>query len=68
MARRRTALLLGLAAVVVGTVQVATTLAGAARTGLLTVIAALRLYCCGSLLVVGVLVLVNLWRDHNHRP
>jgi hypothetical protein len=32
------------------------------------VIAALRLYFCGSLLVVGVLVLVNLWRDHRDDP
>jgi hypothetical protein len=39
-------------------------LASAVRTHLLTVIGALRLFFCGSLLVVSALVLVNLGRDH----
>jgi hypothetical protein len=64
LASRRTLLVLGFAAALVGAVQVGTTLAG----HLLTVIAALRLFFCGSLLVVGALVLVNLWRDHKKDP
>jgi hypothetical protein len=68
LASRRTLLVLGFAAALVGAVQVGTTLAGAARSHLLTVIAALRLFFCGSLLVVGALVLVNLWRDHKKDP
>jgi hypothetical protein len=59
---RRSAFFLGLAATVVGVVQVGTTLVGVGRTHLVTVIAALRFYFCGSLLVVGALVLGNLWR------
>lgn len=67
MASRRTVLVLGLAATLVGSIQVATTLADAASSHLLSVIAALRLFFCGSLLVVGALVLVNVWRPHE-RP
>ena len=68
MATRRTLLLVGLTAVLVGTIQVASTLVGVVRIHLLTVIATLRLYFCGSLLVVGSLVLVNLWREHKNNP
>ena len=64
---RRTALLLALTAAVVGSIQVGSALAGAARDHVLTVIATLRLVFCGSLLVVGAMVLVNLWRDHKNR-
>ena len=67
-ASRRSALLLGLGAAVVGAIQLWTTLVGVTRTHLVTVIAALGFYSCGSLLVVGTLVLVDLWRDHGkHR-
>ena len=65
MTSRSSMLILGLSAILVGAVQVGATLAGAASSHLLTVIAALRLLFCGSLLVVGTLVLVNLWRDHH---
>jgi hypothetical protein len=64
LASRRTALVLSLAATLVGAVQVGTTLAGVATSHLLTVIAALRLFFCGSLMVVGALALVTVWHDH----
>jgi hypothetical protein len=62
MASRSNALLVGLAAVLVGALQVGTTLTAAAKTHL-TIIATLRLSFCGSLLVVGALVLVSSGRD-----
>ena len=53
MVSLETALLLGLTATLVGAVQLGTTVAGMASGHLLSVIAALRLFFCGSLLVVA---------------
>jgi hypothetical protein len=56
----RTFLIMGLAAVVIGSIQVGATLAlVGSNAHALTVIDTLRLFFCGSLATVGVLVLVN---------
>jgi len=55
---------MGLVAVAIGSIQVGATLALVASSAhALTVIDTLRLFFCGSLATVGVLVLVNLGQD-----
>jgi hypothetical protein len=54
----------GLAAAVIGSMQVASIIIRvASAAGFLTVINGLQLIFCGSLLVVGILTLINVWRD-----
>ena len=58
-------LVMGLAAVVIGTVQVLTSLPDLGSSGYtLTIMATLRLLVCGSLVTVGALTLVVLWQEH----
>ena len=60
MVHERTLLLMGFAALVIGSIQVGATLASVASSAhALTVIDTLRLLFCGSLATVGVLALVN---------
>ncbi len=64
--RRR--VLAGIAAAVVGAIQVAFTVAAVVSpTDHLTVVHTLQLVVCGSLLVTGVLTLITVWRGHR-RP
>jgi hypothetical protein len=56
----------GLAAAVIGSIQVASIIIRVVSAGKsLTVINGLQLIFCGSLLVVGILTLINVWRDHS---
>ena len=55
----------GLAAAVIGSIQVASIIIRVASAdGSFQVIHELQLLFCGSLLAVGILTLINLWRDH----
>jgi hypothetical protein len=56
----------GLAAAVIGSIQVASIIIRVVSAGKsLTVINGLQLIFCGSLLVVGILTLIDVWRDHS---
>jgi hypothetical protein len=60
--------LAGLAAVVIGGVQVSSILVRVASAeDPLTAIHALQLFFCGSLLEVGILALVNVWQRRRHK-
>jgi hypothetical protein len=60
--------LAGLAAVVIGGVQVSSILMRVASpSDSLTVIHMLQLIFCGSLLEVGILALVNVWQRRRHK-
>ena len=60
--------LTGLAAAVIGGVQVSSILVRVASTNdSLTVIHALQLILCGSLLEVGILALTNVWHRRHHK-
>jgi hypothetical protein len=60
--------LAGLAAVVLGGVQVSSILMRVASAeDSLTTIHALQLFFCGSLLEVGLLALVNVWQRRRHK-
>jgi hypothetical protein len=64
VAHERTLLIMGLGAVVIGSIQLGATLAAVGSSAHhLTVINTLRLFFCGSLATVGVLVLVNVAQD-----
>ena len=55
---------MGSAATILGTIQVTTSIAGLGSSEhTVAIIATLRLIVCGSLATVGVLALVNLWRE-----
>lgn len=52
------------AAIILGTIQVSTSIAGLGSSEhSVAIIATLRLFVCGSLATVGVLALVNLWQE-----
>lgn len=56
----------GLAAAVLGSIQVVSIIIRVVSADKsLTVINGLQLIFCGSLLVVGILTLINVWRDHS---
>jgi hypothetical protein len=56
----------GLAAAVIGSIQVASIIIRVASAdGSFQVIHELQLLFCGSLLAVGILTLINVWRDHS---
>jgi hypothetical protein len=57
----------GLAAAVIGSIQVVSIIIRVASAAdSLTVIHGLQLMFCGSLLVAGILTLINVWRDHRY--
>jgi hypothetical protein len=55
----------GLAAAVIGSIQVVSLIIRVASAAdSLTVIHGVQLMFCGSLLITGILTLINVWRDH----
>ena len=65
MSREAKLLWHGLAAAVIGSIQVVSIIIRVASAdGFFQVIHELQLLFCGSLLVVGILTLINVWRDH----
>ena len=68
MAEERSALLMGSAAVLVGGLQVVTIVQRVlSPDDSLTLMHALQLMVCGSLLWTGALSLFTVWRRHHHR-
>lgn len=64
MGDNRRLLVMAIAAVVIGTVQVTTSLSDLESGGYtLTIMTTLRLIACGSLATVGALALVLLWQE-----
>jgi hypothetical protein len=65
MSREANLLWGGLAAAVIGSIQVVSIIIRvAAAADSLTVIHGLQLMFCGSLLATGILTLINVWRHH----